>query len=621
MNEIYRCLGFNNYFNNKTNQEKLMKYIKEYGKIVKGIEKKYINAWEKVDNNGGIQFSVQKGSENDFNKITPHVTNDAIWNLRLLENIKDDLYLCEDASSNTGEYSINIINKDVLPSCFRYDTFTTQVCGFALSPVKFFSEKCTHKSKLANDVTKANATALFKVHYSNNSEVKDEKVNIVCGIVYGFEKCKSTLFDGTTYYYAMFNTKLGRFKLYFAEEDIEDEEDLIKLLLSGNKLDDYIYIECLCSIQGDVFLNESIPIYIPKYENNLSLCRRAFTKEEFDCLYEHMREDCTYKSNNWQLNNRDEILTTFKRISKEKCNVDMNKILLLSTENKSKKKYEGKEILLYTQEGKDVQNPFYVETDEHGKIYNIEMDSDYIAHWGVNYPIATYNRNLFYLESVEKLPHDEALKKINSLQFNIDCNFDLYFNQLCDKVLCMIKNRSFTKNRNKNDLYFTTVKISKSVKEKEYNINYIRSNNFGISDFLFFNFLDVFFKPHLADNILNKKYHKNRVGIRFAQMNNECYYSIAELKRIYKNIKEVDKLLSKEIDEKALRNDLLFKMISSFVCYDDLTSEYLSLKGQVDLYNYCREEIRLFYKDFIKKMTILMNIATKNECNYISIIF
>ena len=619
MNEIYKRFGFNNYFSNKKNQEKLVKYIKENGKIIKGIEKDYINAWEDIDNSIGLQFTVLKGSENDFDKIVPHVTNDAIWNLRILDHIEDDLYLCENAESNSGEYAINIINKDVLPSCSRYDTFTTQVCGFAITPVKIFSEKCADKSLLANDVVNANVTALFKAHFTEDSKVKEERINMLCGVVYDFSKCESSLFEGTTYYRALFYTKLGRFRLYFEENLIEDDENLMELLLKGGKLDDYIYIECACSIQADAYLNESDSVYVPNYENNLSLCRRAFSEEEFDFLYDYMREDCTYKSNNWQFDDRDGIIGTFKRISKEKCNVDMKKILLLSTDNESKKKYEGKEILLYTQEGKDAQIPFYVETDENGKIYNIEMDTNSYTWWGTSYPLAVYNRNLSYLEKVEKLSHEEALEKINCLEFNKD--FDLYFDKLCNEVLDNIKNRKLTKNRNKNYVYFTTVKISKNTKEKEYNINYIRSNNFGISDFLFFNFLDMFFKPNLVDNILNIKYSKNRTGIRYGSMNGECYYSMSELKKIYKSIKEVDKLLSKEIDDETLQNDLLYYMISSFTYYEDLTYKYLSLKGQVDLFNCCREEIRGFYKDFIKKMTILINVANKNECDYISMIF
>lgn len=618
MNAIFKSLGFNDYFKTNENKNKLINYIKDNKNIIKGIEKSYINVWENNIKKHGVQFSVEKGLENAFDCITPHITNNNVWKLRILEDTDKDLFLCEDFNINNGKCAINIINKDILPSHKRYDSCEVQVSGFNLSNIKLFTKKAENKSALAEDVTNSNRTALFKVKYTDNSPCKDESLNIVCGIVYGFGKIDVDLFDGFSCYYASFKTHFGNFTLYFPEESIDDKEGLFDLLMNKDTLEEYIYAECLCFINGDAYLSDELSAYKPTYENNLSLCRRAFNKEEYDFIYEYLREDCTYRSNKWQLNGRDEILKKFKEISSIKCNINMKKILLLSTENESKKKYEGKEILLYTEEGKTANNPFYVETDEEGKIYNIEMDSNSIAHWGVNYLYSLYQKKLWYIENVEELDHQSALNKINSLEFND--GFDKYFDILCDKMLNSIKNRKFAKKKNKDVYYFTAVKVNEDKKNKQYNIEYNRSNNFGVDNLLYYNFLCLLFKPNDARSILNnEKYYFNRSGIRFTYENDESYYKVSELKKIYKNIKELDKLLSKELDKDKIVNKLLYQTIDTFE-FPDVTYKYLSFNGKVNVFNYCREEIRSFYKDFIKYMTILINVAEKNQCDYISII-
>ncbi|MBR4177939.1 MAG: hypothetical protein IKR57_01160 [Bacilli bacterium] len=618
MINVYNSLGYKNFFEKKENQQKLIDYVTKNGLVISGFEHEYINAYENVEDKNGIQFVVEKGKEKIFKEIKPHITNNDVWKLRILESKTLDYFLCENAITNQGKCAINILNKDILPSYSRYDSFEVQVSGFNCSKVKLFTKNGKIKTDLARDVCNDQTTALFKINFSEESVVKDDRLNVICGIVYRFGKCDNHFLKKNDFYFAGFRTHFGDFTLYFPKEDLIDEENLLDTLLSKEKLNDYVYIESLCSIQGDAYLSDERSRYQPNYENNLSLCRRAFNEEEYNFLYNYLREDCKYKSNNWQLNGRDEILKKFKEISTPKCNIEMEKILLLSTDNEEKKKYEGKEILLYTEEGKDVKNPFYVETDENGKIYNIEMDSNSIAHWGVNYSPSVYWNNLAYIENIEKKSHEEALKKINSLEFNE--NFDTYFEILCSNVKSKLNDNKFSKKKSRDVHYFSTVKISKNVKDKQYDIVYNRSNNFGVDDLLFYNYLLLLFNQEKGNKGLKSNYYKNRIGIKFAHENEEIFYNFDDLKKIYDRILKVIELLSNPLDKKALKNKILFLTIDTSIFPSDITYKYLSTKGKIDVFEQNREELIRFYKEFIKKMTILINVAKKNECNYVSLI-
>ena len=616
MIDIYKSLGFNEIIFNKDKQNEDIDYVKSNKYILNCIEEKYINSWEFFDKRNGIQFVVEDGLENDFDSIVPHITNNNIWNLRIMNNFYNNFFSCENAETNCGEVSINLLNADFVPSTLKYDTLKVQISAFNIGDLRIFTSDSKNISPYAKKIVTNMDDVVFSAKYSDIPKCNDERLNYLCARIDRINEVKTELFGGSLFYFVTISTSFGPLNLYFSYDSIVDKKLFEKIELN-TWFKDSLYIECFCQISADPFLHENF-LGINTYESNLDVCRRIFTNEKFDLLNKYLRDDCTYISSKWNLKGKDNIIDTFNSVALLDGEIILDKVLLLTTNNELMKKYEGKEILLYKECGKDFQYPFYVETDEEGKIYNIVMDCEFFAEFGIRYSYGVFKFDFEYIKDIEKLEHNLALKKIIDLQFND--NKSPYFNLLFDKLNKLLENRKFYKKKMDRLYYFSTFNIVKDIKNKVYNFKYNRSNNFGINSILFEIFLAPLFEFENTNLKLDNKYYINNENIKKDIFDYCDYYSFDDLKRIYNKIKRIEKCLEggilqngsiKEIDD----------IINRFIFPDDITYKYLKPFDKYFMLDYCKDELIEFYDDFIRYMTILINVAKKHKCDYISLFF